>query len=154
MRILHVVSEAAGLVKTGGLADVATGLAAAQREAGDEVRVLLPAYRGCAAAAEATLRHELGNPLGSGPARLLEGRLPGTEVLAWLLDAPTLFDRDGGPYLDRQGAEYPDNPQRFALLGRVAAVLSTAGAAGDASGAEQPGRQASLDHQAGGQEHS
>ncbi len=129
MRILHVASEATGLVKTGGLADVAAGLARAQRDAGDDVRLLLPAYRGCAQLADATVRHALGDPLSGGPTRLLEGRLPGSDVPVWLVDAPTLYDRDGGPYLDAQGKDYADNPLRFALLGRVAALLSTAGPA-------------------------
>ncbi len=129
MQILHVASEATGLVKTGGLADVTAGLSAAQVRAGNDVRLLLPAYRGCAAAADAVVRHPLGDLLGSGPARLLEGRLPGTNVVVWLIDAPALFDRDEGPYLDSAGHEHPDNPQRFALLGRVAALLSTAGPA-------------------------
>ncbi|MGH1349113.1 MAG: glycogen synthase GlgA [Nannocystales bacterium] len=129
MRILHVASEATGLVKTGGLADVAAGLSSAQLDAGDDVRLLLPAYPGCAELADATVRHELGDPLSTGPARLLEGRLPGTEVPVWLVDAPSLFDRKGGPYLDSRGVDYGDNAQRFALLGRVAAMLSNAGAA-------------------------
>ena len=127
MRVLHVASEAAGLVKTGGLADVVTGLAKAQNETGDDVRVLMPAYRGVAALADATLRHPLGDLLGTGPANLLAGHLPGSDVAVWLLDAPGLFDRDGGPYLDPDGRPHPDNPIRFGLLGRVAALLSTAG---------------------------
>lgn len=129
MRILHVASEATGLVKTGGLADVAAGLAQTQCAAGDDVRLLLPAYRGCAELAGASVRHRLGDPLGGGPTHLLEGRLPGTDVPVWLVDAPQLYDRDGGPYLDPRGNDYPDNPLRFALLGRVAAMLSNAGPA-------------------------
>ncbi|MBV1860554.1 MAG: glycogen synthase GlgA [Nannocystaceae bacterium] len=129
MRILHVASEATGLVKTGGLADVAAGLARAQRDAGDDVRLLLPAYRGCAQLANASVRHELGDPLGGGPTRLLEGRLPGSQVPVWLVDAPSLYNREGGPYLDTRGDDYPDNALRFAVLGRVAAMLSTAGPA-------------------------
>lgn len=129
MRILHVASEATGLVKTGGLADVAAGLARAQRDAGDDVRLLLPAYRGCAELADATVSYALGDPLGGGATRLLEGRLPGTDVPVWLVDAPALFHRDGGPYLNPRGYEYADNPLRFGLLGRVAAILSTAGPA-------------------------
>lgn len=129
MRILHVASEATGLVKTGGLADVAAGLARAQRDGGDDVRLLIPAYRGCAELAGASVLHELGDPLGGGPTRLLEGRLPESDVPVWLVDAPSLYDRDGGPYLDPRGNDYPDNPLRFAVLGRVAAMLSNAGAA-------------------------
>ena len=127
MRILHVASEATGLVKTGGLADVVAGLARAQQEGGDDVRVLLPAYPGCAKLADATVRYELGDPLGVGPTRLLEGRLPGTSVPVWLVDAPSLYAREGGPYLGSDGNAHADNHLRFALLGRVGAVLATAG---------------------------
>ncbi|MCR9160568.1 MAG: glycogen synthase GlgA [Nannocystaceae bacterium] len=127
MRILHVASEATGLVKTGGLADVVTGLTRAQHDAGDDVRVLLPAYPGCAQRADATVSHALGDPLGFGPARLLEGRIPGTSTPAWLVDAPSLYARDGGPYVGSDGHPYADNHLRFALLGRVGAILATAG---------------------------
>lgn len=127
MRILHVASEATGLVKTGGLADVVAGLARAQQEGGDDVRVLLPAYPGCAELADATVLHDLGNPLGIGPARLLEGRLPGTSVPVWLVDAPEQYAREGGPYLRSDGNAHADNHLRFGLLGRVGAVLATAG---------------------------
>jgi starch synthase len=127
MRILHVASEATGLVKTGGLADVVSGLARAQQEAEDDVRVLLPAYPGCADQADATVLHELGDPLGFGPARLLEGRLPGTSVPVWLIDAPDLYAREGGPYLSSDGNPHADNPRRFGVLGRVGALLATAG---------------------------
>ncbi|MEM6295610.1 MAG: glycogen synthase GlgA [Myxococcota bacterium] len=129
MRILQVTSEAVPLAKTGGLADVASGLSRALVAAGDDVRLLMPAYPGCIEAADATVKFELGDPLGTGPARLLEGRLPGTSVPVWLLSAPALFDRAGGPYVDESGRDHADNPLRFGLLGRVAATLSNAGAA-------------------------
>lgn len=127
MRILQVASEAVPLVKTGGLADVVSGLSRSLLARGDDVRVLLPAYRGCAEMADATVFADLGDPLGAGPCRLLRGHLPGTEVVAWLLDAPALYDRDGGPYLDADGHDHPDNPLRFGLLGRVAASLYSLG---------------------------
>lgn len=127
MRILHVASEASGLVKTGGLADVVAGLARAQQDSGDDVRVLLPAYPGCADLADATSLYDLGDPLGVGPARLLEGRFPGTSVPVWLIDAPSMYAREGGPYLGSDGNAHADNHLRFGLLGRVGAMLATAG---------------------------
>lgn len=128
MRILQVASEAFGLVKTGGLADVTAGLSSALVETGHDVRLVLPAYRGCLEAAKATPRFELGSFGDSGPVRVCEGRLPGTDVVTWLVDAPLRFDRPGGPYLDVDGHDYADNPQRFGLLGRVAALLAMGGA--------------------------
>ena len=46
---------------------------------------------------------------------------------AYLLDAPALYHRDGGPYLDAQGNDWPDNAQRFALLAWAAAGLGCGG---------------------------
>ncbi len=129
MRILQVASEAFPLVKTGGLADVTAGLSQALVRSGDEVRLLMPAYPGVAEAAEATPGVELGDPLGTGPCRLLVGRLPETDVEVWLLDAPQLFARPGGPYLDATGHDHADNALRFGLLGRVGALLGPLGPA-------------------------
>jgi starch synthase len=128
VRILMVASEAFPLAKTGGLADVTSALAGALTRRGHEVRLMLPAYRGVARAADATPELELGDPLGAGPTRLLRGRLPGEEVDLWLVDNPSLYDRPGDPYLDASGQDWPDNHLRFALLGRVAALVSIAGA--------------------------
>lgn len=51
MRILHVSSEVAPFSKTGGLADVAAALPAAQRALGHTAEVLTPRYRGLPAEA-------------------------------------------------------------------------------------------------------
>jgi starch synthase len=54
--------------------------------------------------------------------RLLGARSPdGSDLL--LVDAPHLYDRVGGPYLDATGQDWPDNAQRFAALSMVAARL-------------------------------
>jgi starch synthase len=42
----------------------------------------------------------------------------------YLVDAPLLYRRDGGPYQDRQGHDWPDNVQRFGLLGWMGANLA------------------------------
>ena len=127
MRILQVASEAFGLAKTGGLADVVSGLSQALVTDGEQCRIVMPAYRGCASAAGARPLCELGDPLGAGPTRVLSGQLPGTQVEVWLVDCPALFDRDGGPYVDAAGHDWPDNDLRFGLLSRVAAQLTMLG---------------------------
>jgi starch synthase len=43
-----------------------------------------------------------------------------------LLDCPPLYDRPGGPYQDADGADWTDNPLRFAMLARTAALLGSA----------------------------
>ena len=50
LRALHVVSELYPIVKTGGLADVATGLTVALRHLGIDARVIMPGYPGVLAA--------------------------------------------------------------------------------------------------------
>jgi starch synthase len=128
MKVLFVSSEVFPLAKTGGLADVCGALPVGLLSQGIDVRVLLPGYPGAKAAASlsgATL--DLGDPLGVGATRLLEGTLPGTEVPLWLLDCPDLYEREGGLYGDAAGVDWPDNALRFGLLGRVAALLSIAG---------------------------
>lgn len=124
MRVLVVASEVYPLVKTGGLADVAGALPAALRERGIDARILVPAYPGVAERLEerGTAR-ALGDVLGVGPSRLVEGRMPDSGVPVWLVDCPALYDRPGGPYVGPDGHDHPDNALRFALLSRVAVLL-------------------------------
>jgi len=123
MKVLFASSEVYPLAKTGGLADVAGALPAALTEAGIDTRILMPAYRGVAAAARAKAVANLGDPFGRGDAVILEGKMPDSGVPVWLLDCPPLFDREGGPYQDAQGHDWPDNDFRFALLSWAAARL-------------------------------
>lgn len=124
MNILFAASEAHPLVKTGGLADVAAALPRALRRLGEDARLILPAYRGVAEAAGAqAITGEMGLLTGTPPARLLQGTLPGSDVPLYLVEAPGLYDRDGGPYASAGGLEWPDNALRFALLARVAALF-------------------------------
>jgi starch synthase len=126
LNILFATSECAPWVKTGGLGDVSAALPAALEAAGLDVRVLLPAYRPVLAATTGH-RRELASFAATArlpAARLLEAPLP-SGVPAWLVDCPTLYDRDGGPYQDPEsGSDWPDNALRFALLARVAALLA------------------------------
>ncbi|MGE5089032.1 MAG: glycogen synthase GlgA, partial [Candidatus Levyibacteriota bacterium] len=40
------------------------------------------------------------------------------------IDHPSLYDRPGSPYQDERRADWPDNPLRFGLLSKAAAMLS------------------------------
>ncbi len=123
-KVLFAVSEAHPLIKTGGLADFAASLPVALQELRHEVRLVLPAYRPVLAQARdwrVVVRLDLpGYPA----ARILQGRLPGTELICWLVDAPALYDRPGGPYADASGHDWPDNAARFALFARAVAQLA------------------------------
>jgi len=121
MRILHVTSEFYPLVKTGGLADVCSALPVAQRALGHDARVVLPGYPAVMHALEDDSRVIEEVELDGTVATLLRGTLKGIEVPAYVVDSAALYDRDGGPYLDRQGREYGDNALRFAMLSRAAA---------------------------------
>jgi starch synthase len=48
---------------------------------------------------------------------------PASTVSIFVIDAPHLYDRSGGPYGDATGADWPDNWQRFAALSRVGADI-------------------------------
>ncbi len=126
MRLLFATSEMAPWVKTGGLGDVASALPHALHQAQMDVRVLLPAYPSVRRAfPEAKPLVGIIAPGGELPScRVLECLSPAGLPL-WLLDCPQLFDRPGGPYQSPDGHDWGDNPLRFALLSRVAALLGS-----------------------------
>ena len=50
-------------------------------------------------------------------------RVPGSELLAYLVDQPAFYDRPGNPYAGPDGRDWPDNHRRFGLFGWIAAEL-------------------------------
>jgi starch synthase len=122
MKVLSVASEAAGLVKTGGLADVAGALPAALAAQGVEVTTFVPGYPAVLAKlSKAKAVHTWDALLGT-KARLLAGKLGDTKLL--VLDSPALFARPGGPYSDASGRDWDDNWHRFAAFARAAADIA------------------------------
>ena len=124
-KILFASSEVHPLIKTGGLADVSASLPIALRQNGQDVRIILPAYRQCLEALDeirtvATVKLE-GFHL---PVEILESTLPDSDVTLWLLNSPQHFDRDGGPYGPDHGGDWQDNAARFALFSRAIAALA------------------------------
>lgn len=125
MRVLYITSEVFPFAKTGGLADVSAALPAALRELGIDIKLLVPGYAQAIARAPTVQEIvRLGDPLGCGEVRLLETRLPNTDVPVWLVDCPSLYARSGGLYQAENGEEWPDNALRFALLNHVAAGIA------------------------------
>jgi starch synthase len=122
LSVLSVASECFPLIKTGGLADVVGALPGALASHDVHVRTLLPAYRQVMVRV-GDVQHVLNLPdLFGADGRLLAAKAPdGSDLL--LLDAPHLYDRPGGPYMDPAGQDWPDNAQRFAALSIVAARL-------------------------------
>jgi starch synthase len=128
-RVLHVAAEVFPLVKTGGLADVVAALPVAQAGQGADVRWLLPGLPPVLEGVQqARTVVEVGAAFGALRVRLLLARMPGSGLPVYVVDAPYLYRRDGGPYQAPGGQEWPDNLQRFALLGWVAAHLAGADA--------------------------
>jgi starch synthase len=125
MKVLHVAAEVFPLLKTGGLADVVAALPPALAAQGADVRLLLPGYP---AVLEAVMLARpvcpLGPLFGAARASLLLARMPQTGLPVYVIDAPYLYRRDGNPYLGPDGNEWPDNLQRYAALGWVAAHLA------------------------------
>jgi starch synthase len=125
MKSLHVAAEIFPLVKTGGLADVLGALPQALIGQGADVRLLLP---GLPAIADAVLHQkvvcELGPLFGAARVVVRLGQMPYSKVPAYVIDAPLLYRRPGSPYQADDGSEWPDNAQRFALLGWVGAQLA------------------------------
>ncbi len=125
MRVLFVTSEAHPLIKTGGLADVSGALPAALAKIDVDVRILIPAYKEVLAKlVNAEPLVTIDNLPEVGTVTLLLGEMPdsGTPVMA--IVCPTLYERVGGPYQDTTGKDWLDNPLRFGILSKVAAILS------------------------------
>ena len=125
MKVLHVAAEVFPLVKTGGLADVVAALPVALAEQGADVRLLLPGLPAIMDGVQSPrLVVDIGACFGALRVRLLMGRLAGSKLPVYVVDAPYLYRRGGSPYQDSHGEEWPDNLQRFALLGWVAAHIA------------------------------
>ncbi len=99
MDVLFATSEAEPLVRTGGLAEVSLGLPKALRGRGHDVRLVLPGYSQTLTAArelDEVARLELQGAREQ--VRILEGRVPDSTLPVYLVDEPSLFEREGGPY--------------------------------------------------------
>ena len=126
MRILFVTSEAFPLIKTGGLADVSGSLPAALKALGTDIRLLIPGYP--------SVLQKLVNPQYLcaveqlpvvGRADLMMGTMPDTNLTVIAINCPSLYERDGGPYINNKGFDWEDNPIRFGVLSKIAALLSS-----------------------------
>lgn len=120
LKILFVASEVEGLVKTGGLADVARALPLYLAQKGHDVRIMLPFYKTIKRRDEAKLLVSRWLPTHPGLPdigyRIYQMDLEG--VCVYLLDCPQYFDR---PQLYAENNQaYPDNGERFAFLAAAA----------------------------------
>ena len=126
-KILFVTSELTGLIKTGGLADVSAALPRALGAVHD-VRVLIPGY---------SQVMQCGLPIRVVGSVVSHGELPACRIgrldmpdglIIYVLICPELYERDGLPYGDEHGQDWPDNPMRFARLCMAAADIAAGSA--------------------------
>lgn len=123
MRVLYASTEVFPALKTGGLADVNAALPPALMGLGVDVRLLLPAFPALVGAARQRERVVvLGPAFGLDEIVISRASLYG--VPAYLIEAPQFYAREGTPYGDAGGRDWPDNHLRFALLGWVAALFA------------------------------
>jgi len=122
-KVLYICSEAFPLIKTGGLGDVAGSLPVALLKNDQDVRLLLPAY-------PEVLKKITKNKViatteyYNQTVNIIETRLPGSNVIVWLVDCPPIFNRPGGPYADQHGEAWHDNALRFSVFCHTAVDLS------------------------------
>ena len=116
-KILFISAEVAPFAKTGGLGDVAGSLPKALSALGHDVRVVMPAYanieRGYPGVQplDVTLNVPLG--IGTHPAGLFEGTLPGSDIPIYFVGEWNLFNR-------ARIYGYGDDVYRFAFFSRAA----------------------------------
>jgi starch synthase len=120
VKILFATAELAPLVSVGGLAEAATGLVTALRDAGVDVEVVLPDYGHYELVDETTATIDV--PSWAGPATLRRGSIAAVGEVT-LVDAPGIAKPH--PYNDADGGAWPDNSDRFFRFS--AAVASLAG---------------------------
>jgi len=119
-KVLFATSEAHPLIKTGGLADVSGALPIALRALGCDVKIILPAYPEVLSKLSQTKTiSQLYIPGIAGTIKLLEGKLPDSNIKALVVDYAAAFKRDGGPYQDPEGKPWQDNAERFALFSKA-----------------------------------
>ncbi|MFN3891765.1 MAG: glycogen synthase GlgA [Beijerinckiaceae bacterium] len=122
-RILFVTTEIADYVKVGGLGEVSAALPRALA-ADFDVRVLIPGY------SQVLARHNSLTVVGeldataNMPACRIARALTGDGLIVYIVLAPELYERDGSPYGDRTGADWPDNHIRFGRLCSAAAEIA------------------------------
>jgi starch synthase len=124
-KILFATSEAHPLIKTGGLADVASSLPRALLKRGHDVRILLPAYASVIVKAKEAGVKKIAELTISGlTINLLQTRLPGSRVTVILVDIPQFSEREGNPYCGPDGSDWSDNHWRFFVFAKAAEAIA------------------------------
>ncbi|HBR96742.1 MAG TPA: glycogen synthase GlgA [Gammaproteobacteria bacterium] len=130
MNVLFVSSEIYPLNKTGGLGDVAYSLPHALSEVGQDVRILMPAYRSVIEKVDSLCpvgRFDLIGQHQRHSVRVFQATHSEFNVRLYLVDCQPLYDRPGNPYLQPGGQDWPDNAERFTVFARAAEQIAIHG---------------------------
>jgi starch synthase len=125
LRVLFATSEAHPLIKTGGLADVSGALPKALNNLAEfdgDIKILLPGYSAVLDKLKSPTAIATIEALGQ-TCTLLMGKMPDSNTDVIAIKNAYLYERDGGPYSDKNGVEWLDNALRFGILSRVASLL-------------------------------
>ena len=125
MRILLTSSEVHPYSKTGGLADMVGALAKALARAGHRVGVVTPLYAGIRERFPQLKRLDLPLefPLGAQQVRAETWSVePIAGLSVYFVDQPAFYERAG--LYQENGADYPDNAERFIFFSKAAAHLA------------------------------
>ncbi|MEY2864506.1 MAG: hypothetical protein RLY58_2213 [Pseudomonadota bacterium] len=123
LRVLLLGSELFPLVKTGGLGDVLAAVPVALQRVGVDARLLLPAYPALVSGLLGVHYLTTVNTPWPIEVHLLKA-YNDDGIVVYLIDAPALYQREGSPYQQPDGQDWPDNVIRFALLGWMGAHFS------------------------------
>ena len=126
VHVLFVTSEAFPLIKTGGLADVSGALPKAIKSLSSfkgDIKILLPAYTGVLEKLQSAQHVANIKALGE-HCELYIGKMPDSDVEVIAIQNSALYEREGSPYNDMNGIDWPDNALRFGVLSRIASLLS------------------------------
>lgn len=125
LNIALISSEAVPFSKTGGLADVSGALARSLAGLGHDVRLIIPHYvlpnqptANLPPTTDTGIQVTVDIHSTQMTARVLQAKLPGSNVTVYLIDQPHYFERKGLYVVD--GADFPDNCERFAFFSRAA----------------------------------
>jgi len=117
LAVVHLVAEYWPYARTGGLAEAVRGIATFQAMSGTPVTVFMPLYRSVREAHPELRPVRDPYPVRVGSvveqARVYAPVGPRTNPRVLFVDCPAFFDR-GGIY-GEDGADFPDNPVRFAF---------------------------------------
>lgn len=121
MKVLFASAELAPLARVGGLAEAASGLVAALRNAGVTVDLVLPDYGGVKLTKQRS--RDIRVPAWAGPAAARRGVAAGVGDVT-LVSVPGMARPH--PYIDEKGQGWPDNDARFmAFSAAVASLIQT-----------------------------